>query len=571
MSEYSFKHKDCLVRMDRSTQVLSVEVNERETRLRPRDCNRLAFRSNDDREAIPLFSFHSGPFEPSPAPTIAEEVSGKTVPLMAFAYKAKRFNDWLYGTLDRSAFLSDSPVLGRQALVSQLRVALDDTADRVDLKAMLCAAEYLGGGSDLSHLPGELRLRVKQALKEFEAKPLVSRPIGFYSASESLRRLFQHDRMLQQPLDRNAAQVLRDAITQAQLLNAYRWHLQANEQLTGQFAVPSVMAELSPENQYALFPPSRAPETDLIKQLYGNVPIPDDFCLLDEVIVRVKGGRLDLSPAEDDGWYLRELYALEALLNPSCDRLRVGPKYGETLEQLFKGLMSLARETHIKQLESPYAGGAMLNLAIMPHLRLEPVPRYYERMAHNYGWLLDGLVELWGESALTREVRNRNDQPTCILDSLTEMQALFSGAAALCREDLGFPTPPMDAVGCMSRGQARKFLSNWKHEPDLLADCRMMVPLYHDVMRKKTRVSVVCGVLSQKISVQFEQKPQVQITDATGRSVNTDITWLSSAYTSVYPVQFECDVSDVLDRETFQNLADQHPVPSELKAVLKAL
>ena len=72
---------------------------------------------------------------------------------------------------------------------------------------------------------------------------------------------------------------------------------------------------------YALFPPSRAPETDLVKRLYGDRSIPASFCLIDEVIARVRDGRLELQPSKSDGWYLRELFAFEALLHPGPSEL----------------------------------------------------------------------------------------------------------------------------------------------------------------------------------------------------------------------------------------------------------
>jgi hypothetical protein len=46
-----------------------------------------------------------------------------------------------------------------------------------------------------------------------------------------------------------------------------------------------------PEDKIYFFPLSRAHETDLIKKLYGNRPIPEGFSLIDEMITRIQGGR----------------------------------------------------------------------------------------------------------------------------------------------------------------------------------------------------------------------------------------------------------------------------------------
>lgn len=85
------------------------------------------------------------------------------------------------------------------------------------------------------------------------------------------------------------------------------------------------------------------------------------------------------------------------------------------------------------------------------------------------------------------------------------------------------------------------------------------------------RVSVICGYLSLDITAEFACNPEVQVTNSKGNDVDVNVTWLKSGYRTVYPVQFECDVVKVIDRESLQAFANQHPDPCELRAALERL
>lgn len=164
------------------------------------------------------------------------------------------------------------------------------------------------------------------------------------------------------------------------------------------------------------------------------------------------------------------------------------------------------------------------------------------------------------------------NQPTCIINALSEMEALFRGAAYISLEDLGIPlSKPIEPAIRLSMSYARRFITTWKEDPQLLTDCRMMVPLYYDRGKNKTRVSVVCGFMSRHIIADFERKPEVQITDSLGNFTEARITWSSTSYSTVYPIQFECDVSQIMNRQTFRELASQYSTASRLRAVLETL
>lgn len=506
------------------------------------------------------------------SPSVAGAVRNHScVPLMALARTAKLFDDWLYATIDASAHGDDGPVMGKRALVNALRERLDAAEADVSARALLHAAWVLVGGRIKSTLPPKLRLSIRRLLTDFDASPVRSRPIGFYTDSEELSQLFRHDRILQCELPPEAEQALAAALADEALALAYRWHLRLARELTGPLAKRPPGATEDAKLPCALFPPSRAPETELVKRLYGDRPVPEGFRLLDEVVTRVQDGRLDLTPGGDGGWYARQLHALEPLLRSADARLEIGPRYAGHLEELFKGLMGFNRETHIKQLEIPMVGAGLPEVEISPRLRLEPFPVYYERIASAYGWLLTRLQGLFGEDLLRTEVDDRHGRPTCIQDALADMECLFAGAAILSREDLGHPEPrPGDGLLRAARARATRYCASWADDPELETDARMMVPLYYDIERQRTRVQVVRGFATESVAVSFARQPQVRVRRF-GIPVSPGMVWSGTAYDSPCPVSFECDVRQVLDRAQVRELMDAHPTETALRQALEAL
>src|SRR5262249_17198798 len=146
-----------------------------------------------------------------------------------------------------------------------------------------------------------------------------------------------------------------------------------------------------PDKKVYFFPPSRAHETDLVTKLYGNRPIPDGFSLVDEMIRRIRSGQIQLKPTEQSGWYDYQTWAIEPLVvperTPEATHLQATESYRKQLVELFKGILALTRETHIKQLVVPMAGAAAPGLPkrpeihIRPDLTVEPLATFYRRRA----------------------------------------------------------------------------------------------------------------------------------------------------------------------------------------------
>ncbi len=86
---------------------------------------------------------------------------------------------------------------------------------------------------------------------------------------------------------------------------------------------------------------------------------------------------------------------------PEASHLQTDDSYRKQLRELFKGILALTRETHIKQLELPAAGAAApmegpVTLHVTPELVAEPLPTYYLRRGESYRFIREVLEDTFG-------------------------------------------------------------------------------------------------------------------------------------------------------------------------------
>ena len=194
---------------------------------------------------------------------------------------------------------------------------------------------------------------------------------------------------------------------------------------------------------------------------------------------------------------------------PEAAQLEVGNRYRKHLENLFRGFLALARETHVKQGGvGGYGGGRMEPpLCIAPNLTVEPLVSLYERRADCYRFVRSVLEESFGPSALDGLHRLIQEGPVdCPLsDELTMMETLFDGAAATARRELGM----VAVAGDGAAGRFADWKSNLASDQDVRRDCRMMVPVFYDVLRKKTKVWALLGWRRESMRVSYSKRPVV--------------------------------------------------------------
>ena len=122
----------------------------------------------------------------------------------------------------------------------------------------------------------------------------------------------------------------------------------------------------------------------------------------------MRSGEISLKPGGRSGWYDHQTWSLEPLLvpdrMPEAARLELGKRYRKHLEDLFRGALALARETHAKQAGGGRGGYGGATPASdlgppRPDRRAAAQPLYARRAA-GYRFVRSVLEEAFGADAL---------------------------------------------------------------------------------------------------------------------------------------------------------------------------
>jgi hypothetical protein len=444
----------------------------------------------------------------------------------------KLFDDGLYAAVE----IAVQP--GKSGLLSRL----------APLSPVVSAAAQLGG------LNEGVDEKSQSIIQDFLGNEVGSKPIGFYTWNNELRRIFQQDRLLQQELPDPAE---RAALATA-IVNEpeYGTYLEFIARLTN----PPVSLDLRKPDGAFFFPASRSHEGDLVKKLFADRPIPEGFSLVNELIRRIRDKSFNLDLTDASGWYDWQTWALEPLVlieaMPEASRISMDNKYREQLEELFKAIIALTRETHVKQLELSMVGAALLerpSVPIVPELTVEPLPTYYERRAMGYDFVRR-ILESRCPLTLMRRVTPAGPATVTLDEELAEITAVFRGAAAVSRQELGMQEARGQSEVQSFRDWAKRFQRS-SHSQDI----RMMVPVFYDVQRQKTKVWAILGWATRDLRVSFKTPPNVSILQGRPR-----FEWGETGYAVAYPVFKELYVSRILDRDEFRSHCDRYKTVSAI-------
>jgi hypothetical protein len=476
------------VRLDLSRQVLALEVPEFTFDWRPE-------------------GERAGPLLPTPPAADSGPVSAATLLL-----KAKQFDDGLYAAAELAAQHGAGRFVGKAALLRSLAATLvAGLPAEEDAAAAVHAACQLGGlPIDVSP---SLRDRVRTLTSDFLRDELASKPLAFYNWTPELSAIFRQDRFLQQPLAAETADGLARALDHtpgaSAALDAL---LRLNARLTNPPARPGLRDGTGPR---AFLPASRSHEQSLVERLFGDRPVPDNFDLMAELIRRVRSDEIGLEPSQESGWYDHQTWSLEPLIMPDgvpeAARLEFGERYRKHLEDLFRGALALARETHVKQAAVGAAGcrgPRQRPIWVRPGLTVEPLPSLFSRRAASYRFVRSVLENAFGVEALSGLHRLTQEGPCGppLSNDSSFIEKLFDGAAAAARRELGMEAEPGDDEAAR---QFADWSANLAADPDVSRDCRMMVPIYFDVQRRKTKVWAFLGWRTVQVNARYATKPAV--------------------------------------------------------------
>ncbi len=367
---------------------------------------------------------------------------------------------------------------GKQALLAALleEVLKRNDPDRDKASSFLAAAIELGGGR--ADVPQTVRSRARSLVQSFLRDTARSEPIGFYSESEALRRVFRRDRFLAKAIEQDESIAPLVPIAEAlsarpDLLRAYSDFRKLNERITNADvdlnledllrhkalfgdagalstelfrpnAPEVVRARLNKGGRgpgIAFWPASTSPENRLFKRIYQTEELPSSNCM-EDLIAALRAGSVSLDPTADSGYYDYQLYALETLVMPENaqeeQKLLLRARYKKRLREAFEAMLAKRRETHVKYLEIPgTAGGHSEPRIWTPELSVEPCATNYLRTARAYRYLAGVLRSEFGEEELDRiELAGL---PGGLLRELDGATALFYGLYLVVCNDIGLP------------------------------------------------------------------------------------------------------------------------------------
>lgn len=99
----------------------------------------------------------------------------------------------------------------------------------------------------------------------------------------------------------------------------------------------------------------------------------------------------------------------------------------------------------------------------------------------------------------------------------------------------------------------------------------MMVPVFYDLKRAKTKVWVMLGWGRRNLIANFAAPPSYAVYDAQGQAAAASVRVKFAAETQplVYPVMAEVYVAKILDREEFRRHCDRYKTYAAILANLK--
>lgn len=329
----------------------------------------------------------------------------------------------------------------------------------------------------------------------------------------------------------------------------------------------------------ALFPYSQSKETDLFTKL-GLVPL--QVSLMDALTEGIRSGAISLRTDEDSGWYSYQQFALETLLLPEkaveADKLVLSEEYKEHLKEAFKGMLTKARETHVRQLEAYKMAKEPepeVKIDVWPELCVEPMATNYLRVAQGYKFPRKAIKAVLGKGALNNLHRMKEDgskSEKTLSEELDDMIELMYGIYLKACNDLGME-PDLEKLSKTELRAAEQRATQWltklEEDDDLKTDTRVIVPVGN----------LVCwatlGVQLMKIHVEYDERPTVTILvegkEVAPEEADVDIHFSEIDYWIPVDVFSEVVLGpDPLTREEFRQICDQYISKEEIIKELKA-
>ena len=552
--------------------------------------------------------------------------------------KLKQFDDGLVAALELAIErgLPGEGLTGKRAalaaraerLVGMRAEADADSRPRVE-KALVHVLTALALGGDTPATPADLAPKVAAAKAEFLTRPDLAKPIGFWTWSEELGRVFRQDRFLSQgfalPDEAGAVVAISLAVARdakvaatfarlrdfgARLTNPPTW-IDTDEVLAPERAcvpfeavaalvpegasvsdalAPEMLARVSAElakqfgerSGFALVAYSESKEYDLLRRAALGGEGARMAGKMETLIEAVRSGRLSLEPRPGAGWYDYQQHALETLLLPERGResakLDLSDGYRERLKNAFATILTKQRETHIKRLPRLMEClgeelGEPPVVEIGPEFSVEPTVTVYLRLARGYRFLANALGAVLGEDALSGLRRMNEDGSLCDVPLDRELRAsalrLYGIYEMLSVEVGQRPEYLKDEISADEVAEAKATAARWlesiSKDTDLARDTRVAVPIALMSPGGPTRFWGTAGVRLERVVYEYKDEPRVG-----GRVEPVFVPTRYYLATDVF-AEFERPGAAPLTRDEWRALCDEYDDAPSLLAGLNAL
>ncbi len=535
----------------------------------------------------------------------------------------KPFNDGLYAAIELGAETgAASAGPDKRGLLTALLARLItqlQTGETTGRAAFEEAATTIGAalilGGDTPALASPLSGRAQTAANTFTASPDRARPIGFYTWTPALERIFTRDRFLQSDELARAAPGLafvlgrdpalladyqRATALYAGLTNPYVSYtvdalipyvpttaaLADTTALAVAFAADHASLDVCAPTSVSVLPASHSHEVDYFAALACAAPLPEGTNLMDLFIAGIRSGDVDLTPRADSGWYDYQTWALETLLlperGPESQHLLLTAGYKRKLIETFKSLLIQNRETHVKQVAS--FGGATSGpppppVDLYPLLPAEPFPTFYLRSARGYRFLRTFLQAAMGPDFLAgtaRLLETANRAPLTLAAELDQRVQLLYGLAFVTADAVGMSRTEGILSGELAEldvdaaiKTARDWLKAWPDDPDIDRDPRVIIPI--GIGAEITTYWAVIGVKPLISRAEFVAGHEPEVVSGsgcwTGKLVPADYTLLGE---ETAEVQLRSNLPPPT-RDELRALCDMYQTKDEIIAALEAL
>lgn len=511
---YFLQNKETYAEVDTSTQRLLISMDE--DYVEDDGSYQMPDFTEEDLDTPDLFDEEGGWKSPELHPRLHSSYlkawkSRTFAPLTLFAAKAKQVDDRVIAAIESALEYGIGTSRGRRHLLKTIASHTEETEPALHAwcQAIREIGEMLPKDAPQTKESTKIKLYKKRYLKAWRADQGIMQALGVYSSSKELTALYRAGKVMQSALDEDIRQALVTQLSKHTELKHLYDHINHVQSI---LTNPPHQQDVFGSEDQTFFPPSDSAESKLIRKLFSDRFVPLAFDTTDTLIKAIRSGKIDTEPSKESGWYDHVLHAHSSLLNlQDSEQISYADHYKADLEDVFKALLGMTRESHVKQLDVPPAGCCGGFFRIAPRISVEPVPSYYARRADGYAFVRHGLTKLLGKEQLkSLQTNTLHRHGRSVYDELLHMELLLRGAWHISCEETGQHIHDLSEESERAAMFMRQWFTQAQHDPDLAADNRMMVPLLFDIETNKWQVLVCLGWENRCVKIDFLERPTVQ-------------------------------------------------------------